>query len=728
MLIFGNKAKFIFVSCLLLLLFASCDGRKNVPKLEIGHTFYYWESTAESSLGDAIKNHDDFKKLEDPSIKNLRNVLGKGAHYVWVRAEFEIPPEFRNQALGLVIPHLKFAEQLYCNNTFISQYGRFPPYEQSTLFKAHFFSFPLSILHQEGKNTILIKIFTQGKSGISSHSFIQPTQFAYANFEVIHFYHTRIYMLLEGILFFTFILYITFFLNLKVYKEFRAFAFINLATSFFIIPFFATELPVYTNGLIPYVSFIKWTFCIQSYLILYFATSFAIDFHHVKIPRLVNIIRRLILAAQFVVTIFAPSYDALINITPFMLALLLIQGGIGIVIVFHQFAHRYTRKTARQFMWGFLPLWLTIILDVALRLHDNTQAYPYFSVFGWQIAIVIFIIILATRFAHIYRRNEQLTNHLQEEVDIRTRDLQGANYELSILTERLEKEKFRSDLDLQMASIVQQRFFPQPNKRFKGWDIAVYYNSQAIVSGDLYDYYTKDETLNGLSLFDVSGHGISAGLVTMLSKNIIGHAFHKGYENKEPMDKILARINNIMLYEKGEIDNYLTGVLCRFENDVNKNVVSVELGNAGHPYPLKFSADTNVITEITGNDGKKHYGAIGMKGIEISFATSHFTMKDGDILVCFTDGLTETSNKSQEQFGKEYLKRLVKDNHKKTANDLLKLITKALWKFTEGKPLEDDVTIIIAKRTNLQDYISDENEEEHLSSLEKIDELLPADE
>lgn len=706
----------------------SCNRHNDVAvkPLEISDTFMYWESTEESTVEDAEEHSRDFKRLEDKSTTNLRNILGKGEHYVWVRAEFTIPPAYRHQPLGLVIPYLRFAEKVYCNGTFISRFGDFPPNEHSTMFKAHFFSFPMDVLKQHETNTILIKIYAQGRSAISSHSVILPVRYAYPLFEVLNFYHTRVYLILIGILLLTFVLYLSFYLNLKQFKQYRDFAFLNFFTAIFLLPFVSTELPAYTNGLIPYVPFIKLTLCIPPYVIVYFSTMFVADFVNLKKSPKLEKFRLAILALQILLTIFAPTYEWLISSMPLMFGLILVQGFIGAYWVVKGLRAEKYRRRATELITGFMPFSISILVDIFLRLHDNTQVYPYFSIFCWHLSIVVFIIILSTQFSRVYRRNEYLTNHLQEEVDIRTRDLQGANYELSILTERLEKEKFRADLDLQMASIVQQRFFPEPNKHFKGWDLAVSYNSQAIVSGDLYDYYTENHLLNGLSLFDVSGHGISAGLVTMLSKNIISHAFHKGFAGKEPMDRILARINNIILNEKGEIDNYLTGLLCRFENDTDAELVHVELGNAGHPYPLKYSAATDEVTEITGNDGKKHYGAIGMQGIEISFATSRFDMADQDIMVWFTDGIIEASNKNQEQFGKERLKRIVKENCKKSSNDILKAITKEHWSFTEGKPLEDDITIIVAKRDRMSDYVSESNEDEQTDETEL--ELLPVDE
>ena len=81
--------------------------------------------------------------------------------------------------------------------------------------------------------------------------------------------------------------------------------------------------------------------------------------------------------------------------------------------------------------------------------------------------------------AVFFHNRDLLNENLEKKVNERTHELKDANYELSILNARLEKEKFRSELELEMASIVQRKFFPQPIKHFKGWDIAICYEPLA---------------------------------------------------------------------------------------------------------------------------------------------------------------------------------------------------------------------------------------------------------
>ncbi|MCH5289729.1 MAG: serine/threonine-protein phosphatase [Treponema sp.] len=733
----------LILSLLAAVLFFSCEN-KRAHRLYIGDTYHYWEATANSKVGDALRNADLFKKLDDASISNLSNVLGKGSHYVWVRAEFELPPQFKGQQLGLVMPQLGFAAQLYCNNMYISKYGEFPPHEKSTLHEVQFYSFPVNVLNQYGKNTILAKVYIQGRGGVSSRAVIMPYRYAYSLYEVLNFYHTRVYIFLVGIQFFAFILYLTFYLKLPRFKEYFDFALINVFTLVFLVQFFATELPVYRNGWIPYLLFIKCTLWVPIYVIGYFTSSFTLHYLRTSLSRPMEIARIAIVAVQVAVTLAMPSYSALTAVVPFMLALSVVQALTSVVPLIRSLSYSHSHKRAIEFSMLFLPQIIAAVIDLLLRLHDNTQVYPICALFGWQLSLLGFLLILISRFSQIYKDNERLTDHLQEEVDHRTQDLYKVNRELAQVNGHLEDEKFRADMDLQMASLVQQRFLPQPNRQFCGWDISVYYSPSAIVSGDLYDYYTEKDMLNGLALFDVSGHGISASLVAMLSKNIISRAFQRGFITDEPVDSILNRINNIILNEKGDIDNYLTGILCRFVTDEKTGTYRVELGNAGHPYPLKFSAQDNEVFELRGNSGKKYYGAIGMDGIDISFAKSDFVMAEGDVLICYTDGLTEAMNTKSEQFGAERVKQLIKENNTLSANDLIKSIIKQHTAFTKGRPVDDDITIVVAKRTNAKDFVStaddeiqDEGEVIELTPIEEetvndmgggIIDLLPVDE
>ena len=104
----------------------------------------------------------------------------------------------------------------------------------------------------------------------------------------------------------------------------------------------------------------------------------------------------------------------------------------------------------------------------------------------------------------------------------------------------------------------------------------------AAVSGDLFDIYHRQNNIDGIGIFDISGHGLASGLVTMLVKNIIHQEFYKIADTD--LAEILSRINTRIIQEKADIENYLTGILVRIGSD------KIELVNAGHPFPILYKS------------------------------------------------------------------------------------------------------------------------------------------
>lgn len=696
-------------------IFCSCRNPQSSSKISVGKDFYYWPATEESTIADAMANYENFQMLKDNTTRNLEHVLGREACYVWVRAEFTIPEEFKNQTLGLVVPYLRFAEMLWINQNFTAMHGSFPPRMRSNLYSSIYYNFPPDVLNQEGTNTIYIKIYSHGQSAISTHSYIKPARYAHAECELINFAHSRIYLLFIGGLFFTFLLYLILYISQKKKKEHLDFSLLNFCTILLLTPFFAPEVPWYTASNIPYLLFMKINLCIPIYWIFYFISSFIMDFEHsIQIP-FIKKIRLAMTIGQTCLTMILPDYDTLMDSTVPMLLFSIIQLCFGLYAFSRNLFIKMRRKRAVIQLLGFTPVLVSILIDLGLRLYDNTTVYPFFTIFGWQATIIAFIIILSVNYSRVYNQNEVLTTHLQEEVALRTLELQDTNFELSKLNDQLESDRIRSEIDLEMASIVQKKFFPDPVTEFKGWELAVCYEPLSKVSGDLYDYYAFGQTLNGFSLFDVSGHGISASLITMLSKNIIGHAFQKGFKEKEQLSLMLHKINRLINEEKGQIDNYLTGILCRFENFVPDGSLKIELGNAGHPYPILYSSDNNRILTLAPDNSQPHCGAIGMQGVNVAFPIMNFTMNTNDIFVGFTDGLIEGTNPDGEQYGRQRVEQILMQNSNKKAEEIVEAIKNDLNGFAAGKPREDDLTIIVLKRKN----------PEYLPDTLDVEELIP---
>jgi sigma-B regulation protein RsbU (phosphoserine phosphatase) len=118
---------------------------------------------------------------------------------------------------------------------------------------------------------------------------------------------------------------------------------------------------------------------------------------------------------------------------------------------------------------------------------------------------------------------------------------------------------------MMMAANVQANLFPKEAPKTEEWDIAFVFKPMSGVSGDLYDFYEDNGSLKGIAIFDVSGHGVASGLITMIAKSVFRRNIteHPG----EKLNRILEMSNSELINEIGKVDNYLTGMIILFKEE-----------------------------------------------------------------------------------------------------------------------------------------------------------------
>lgn len=259
----------------------------------------------------------------------------------------------------------------------------------------------------------------------------------------------------------------------------------------------------------------------------------------------------------------------------------------------------------------------------------------------------------------------------------------------NFLHHRSEHEyKENIENELRLAQVVQQSFFKHNETIYEDWAISYYNKPMAGVSGDFLDIYSTDNKLDGIGIFDVSGHGIASGLVTMLVKNIIFQEFYNGRNDK--LKSIIDRINIRYIKEKGNIENYLTGILSRM--DGNK----IEFINAGHSMPIFYSAHEDSAHFV--EDDNTAFGAIGLPDIPTNFVSHIVEMNRGDELIFFTDGATEATNADGDDFGKDRLLKSIFRNADRPLTTQVNCIVSDILTFIGNETQKDDITIIILKK------------------------------
>lgn len=358
-----------------------------------------------------------------------------------------------------------------------------------------------------------------------------------------------------------------------------------------------------------------------------------------------------------------------------------------IEVIIHQFFADYFLGTFAGFHFFILLMGLLPYL-----VFENKQVLgiPY-----TLIACSLFIILECLNFPGVYdfENRDRIVNIFR-----------GANITISVVTilfviiiysyvayiaERiLNSMNLRLQSEINLAGAVQQNFFKQEKIDYAEWEIEFYNKAIQGVSGDLYDIYHNENNLLGLSIMDVSGHGISAGLVTMLVKKIIYSEF---FQNEEvPLSEIVERINEKVIVDKGNIENYLTGIISR----INDN--AVEIVNVGHPFPILFRKSKNEIEII--NSPKESCGVIGLDSMPSNFVSQDIKMESGDELIFYTDGIIEAKNKNNEQFQIKGISSSILKCKSLPISNQIDAILKDAKAFSDGIDFEDDITIMILKK------------------------------
>jgi sigma-B regulation protein RsbU (phosphoserine phosphatase) len=242
-------------------------------------------------------------------------------------------------------------------------------------------------------------------------------------------------------------------------------------------------------------------------------------------------------------------------------------------------------------------------------------------------------------------------------------------------------DKKRMDKELEMARVIQRRLMPQEIPHVNG--LEVYGESRPCfeVAGDYYDVINNDEGNTFMVIADVSGKGAGAA---MIMANLQA-SIRVGLEITEDFAEFIARINN-HVHKNTSTSEFITLFIGAWEPATQ----SFHYINAGHNPPVMIDIDGNVTTfDATGLilgvlPGQKYERKI----VEI---------KPGSVIAIYTDGLEEAMNPQNEMYGQDRIIESLKANRELSAKDIVKKIQDEAIQFCKGKPLHDDLTMIVIK-------------------------------
>jgi sigma-B regulation protein RsbU (phosphoserine phosphatase) len=241
--------------------------------------------------------------------------------------------------------------------------------------------------------------------------------------------------------------------------------------------------------------------------------------------------------------------------------------------------------------------------------------------------------------------------------------------------ERLERE-------LQLAMEIQQRFQPTAPPQVAGYELQGISFPCYEIGGDYYDFIQKDDGRLVIALGDVSGKGTAAALL-MSSLHAAIHAQTGSH------DTLVETISAVNRYLADNIPSNRFVTLFYAELDPESGAVSFL--NAGHNPPLIVHSAGTVEQLASGGL------PLGIKA-DAEYREGRTTLQPGDVLVIYSDGVTEAASPSGEEFGPTRLYEVVSRNVEASAAGIRDRIESALTKFSQGTQAADDITLVIVKR------------------------------
>jgi sigma-B regulation protein RsbU (phosphoserine phosphatase) len=251
-------------------------------------------------------------------------------------------------------------------------------------------------------------------------------------------------------------------------------------------------------------------------------------------------------------------------------------------------------------------------------------------------------------------------------------------YQQEIQRQRLEKE-------LAVGRQIQLSLLPASHPELPGWEFTAIYQAARQVGGDPYDFLElADESPQlGLLIADVTGKGVPAALFMAFSRAIIRA---QATASRNPAT-VLERANRLIVHDNRS-KLFLSAFYCRLDIHSGRLIYA----NAGHNRPLWLRSVTDECHELAAR------GVVLGALKDIPLEERQIEVAPGDLLIFYTDGVTEAMNAAGQLFGEERLQAIIRANAGASAEQVCQAVLQALENFTRDTSPSDDITLLVVKR------------------------------
>jgi serine phosphatase RsbU (regulator of sigma subunit)/anti-sigma regulatory factor (Ser/Thr protein kinase)/transposase-like protein len=247
--------------------------------------------------------------------------------------------------------------------------------------------------------------------------------------------------------------------------------------------------------------------------------------------------------------------------------------------------------------------------------------------------------------------------------------------------ERLQKE-------MQVAQEIQQSLLPRNVPELEGYEIGALYRAAKEVGGDYYDFLHVDERTIGVVVADVSGKGVPGSLVMTMIRT----ALRMEARGNRSASDVMARMNTFVTEDmkKGMFVTMFYVVL----DSVNRIVT---YASAGHNPMILYRGESDATYFLKPKGIPVGIDAPDADLFRRTISVERLTLKQDDMLVIYTDGITEAMNPGRDQFGEPRLLAAIKKYGHLTAQEFTEALDREIHEFTSGAAQNDDITLVAIK-------------------------------